>query len=738
MNQPETITATGGMPESRVQDARSARDIVTNLFDQSRKRLQRWAMIDRMFDGGPPYDPNRLRNAGQAARSNVNTMEAKAMLSSATTPYYDLFRSSATYASILLNTQDPLRAPDASRCASEAFHEVLNAWTNFHFRMWPMLNDFTRHGRGFQVWPMGQEWRSRWVRHSRVFVREATEMDMDDIDEIVIHQDLTVSMLWEKIRNASASRRQGWRVGVCKEAIRNAAPGRDPYDNPINLEDMLRDNDLWLDSTSKRIRVAHLFIKEFSGKWTHMIVDRDGAVQEFMFKRTNAFDQASHFFSPFFFEVMNGSFNGATGLGKDIHGVVGQRDRLWNSIMDGVFLRAGVNLQASDASSLRRLSAVQLGGSMNVWPPGFNALNSTVLGDLQGPLAVMRTMDQMLEQNTGIYRPRIEKAEGNPPTAAEAQLRYAQATVLQSSAVDRFYVQLDRYYAEVWRRMVSTKEGRSALIEKDKSGVLTDADLRQEAEVRATRALGAGSPASRQQAVFGLASLAGSFPENGRQRWLDDAIAVSAGQPFVDRYNPKGEDRTQPTKQTWEAVSENADLSTGAPAVRYRGQNDFIHIETHLGFASQAAKSLEQGADPSRVLQILDGIGKHAAVHLAALQSDKLRAPLVKQFMDLWKQLAGVADKLRAKIQQQAKQQAQEQAKAAQQNGNGQMAPMMIDAAEKKARLDLDREIAQGRLQIEQQRMAAKIQMDQAKAQSDIANRRAQTEANLQEDKSNE
>jgi hypothetical protein len=736
--QPETITATGGMPESRVKDARSARDIVSNLFDQSRKRLQRWSMIDRMFDGGPPYDPNRLRNAGQAARSNVPTLKGKAILSAATTPFYDLFRSSATYASILLNTQDPLRAPDASRCASEAFHEVLFAWTNFHFRMWPMLNDFTRHGRGFQVWPMGPEWKSRWVRHSRVFVREATEMDMDDIDEIVVHQDLTVSMLWEKIRNAAASRRQGWSIGVCKEAIRNAAPNRDPYDNPINLEDMLRDNDLWLDSTSKRIRVAHLFIKEFSGQWTHMIVDRDGAVQEFMFKRTNAFEQASHFFAPFFFEVMNGSFNGATGLGKDILDVVGQGDRLWNSIMDGVFLRAGVNLQASDASSLRRLSAVQLGGSMNVWPPGFNALNATVLGDLQGPLAVMKTMDDMVEQNTGIYRPRIEKSEGNPQTATETQLRYAQATVLQSSAVDRFYVQLDRYYAEVWRRMVSTKEGRASLIDKDKSGVLMDADLRREAVVRATRALGAGSPASRQQAVFGLSSLAGSLPEVGRQRWMDDAIAVTAGQPFVDRYNPKGDKRTQPSEQTWEAVSENADLSTGAPAVRYAGQNDFVHAETHLGFSSQAAKSLESGADPVRVLGILDNIGKHTAIHLSALQSDNIRKSDVKQLMDLWKQLASVADKLRAKVKQQAQQQAQDQAKAAQQNGKGQMGPMMVDAAEKKARLDLDREIAQGKLQIEQQRMSAKIQMDQAKAQSDIANRRAQTEANLQEDKSNE
>ena len=732
--QPEDITPSGAMPESRVRDAISARSIVANLFDQSRKRLDRWAMIDRMFDGGPPYDPNRLRSAGQAGRSNVNTMEAKAILSAATTPYYDLFRSSSTFATIEVDTKEQSRSPEVSRVASQAFHEVLESWSNFHFRMWPMLNDFTRHGRGFQVWSNGPDWRPKWIRHSRVFVKEATEIDLDEIDEICIHQDITVAMLWKKIKNPAGARRQGWRISVVKDAIRNAAPTRDPYDNPINVEDMLRDNDLWLDSTSKRIRVAHLFIKEFSGTWTHMIIDRDGATQEFLFRKTKAFDRAEHFIAPFFFEVMNGSFNGASGLGKDVHSVVSQRDRLWNSVMDGVFLRSGVNLQASDASSLRRLSSVQLGGSMNIWPPGFNALNASVLGDLQGPLAVMKSMDMMLEQNTGIYRPRIEKDQGNPQTATETQLRFSQATVLQSSAIDRFYSQLDRYYAEVWRRMVSTQEGRRELLDKIQDERVTEADLRRPAIVNATRAIGAGSPSSRQQAVFGLSGLAGSFPETGRQAWLNDAIAVTAGQSKVDRYNPPPPDRDQPTEQTWEAVSENADLSTGAPAVRYAGQNDIVHATTHLGFASQAAASLQQGAEPTRVLQIIDAIGKHTAVHLAALAGDKIRSGEVKSLQDLWKQLAGVADKLRAQIQQQAQKQAKAQAQATKQNGNGQMDPMMIDAAEKKARLDLDREVAQGKMQLERETASNRMDLDRQKAMADIENRRAQAAVNREED----
>ena len=735
----ETLSESGSPPRSRIKDAQSAVTICQNLFDAGQRRRLRWVEVDKMFDGSPPFMHTKLRAAGQAWRSNVNTMEGKAIMSTATTPFYDLFNSGPTFANIKLKLKDPIRASAVSKLVTSQFHEVLKGWDDFYFVIWPMLNDFVRHGRAYLGWPTSSDWKPKWIRYHRVYVPDATEINLNGLNLVCVQQNASVSMLWEKIRNKDAAGKMGWNIDAVMTAIRNATPNdRKSGQDVVDIEDSLRDNDILVDSSADIIKLSHLYVKEFSGKWTHNIVLRDSIPksrsgknleQQFLYRKHDAYDEACNFIAPFFFEVINGSWNGASGLGKDIHAIISHKDRIWNAMMDAVYLRTGINLQATDATALRRISSVQVGGSMNVWPPGFNAIQANVLGDLQGAISITQLNDQMIERNTGIFRPRVQRDKGNPETATEFQAKFSQSMVLQSSAIDRFYVMMDRAYTEMWRRFSSVESNRKMLLDELKAKGVTDADLKAEACVQATRATGNGSKDSKERAVFSVQSLVGSFPEQGRMNWIDDAIATMAGQEKVEQWNPKPPERDKPDQQVWEAMNENADLASGAPVTRYQEQNDLTHLRIHLGFAGKSLEALPQGANPAQVLQVLDGIGQHSIVHFAALSDDELRKEEVTAMQDQWEEMAKVADKIRAMLEQQAK-----QAQQSQQGEQQQMSEAQIKQMESQTKLQMMQQESGLKLQIERERMQGQMAIDTAKAQNDIRLRTAQAQANIQED----
>src|SRR5512147_3256652 len=88
---PMVPVTNGDVPKKRIRSATEAQTIVANLFRANLQRNTMWASIQGQIDGNPPYNPSKLRDAGRASDPNVNTLEAKAIRSSALVPFYDLF-----------------------------------------------------------------------------------------------------------------------------------------------------------------------------------------------------------------------------------------------------------------------------------------------------------------------------------------------------------------------------------------------------------------------------------------------------------------------------------------------------------------------------------------------------------------------------------------------------------------------------------------------------------------------
>lgn len=673
-------------PKRRLEDATKAQNIVWTVWNAAQERNLKFAAIQGQIDGNPPYSPSRMRAAGRASDANFNTLEAKAIRSAALVPYFDLFAGGNRYVEIKLDSYpDEFRTSTISGIASEEYDRMLRRWRNYENVMHGVLTDMVTFGRGHAPWETLDSWRFTKVPFYRVLVPDGTPIDDEKLECVIIMQDWPVATLYKNIRERDTAENAGWNVSETLSAIANAVPADPSVPNdPMAAQAMLRDSDIYVSARSSTVQTATVFVREFNGKWSELMVRRDQipnmsqatsevSPTEFMFKAWDRYDCVQEILNNFFFEVADNDWNGVSGLGKDIFTIMQLKDRLACTQADSVFLRNSIILQPRQALDKTRMNLIQL-GKVTYLPDGFEAQQSTLLGDITSTIEISRELSMMTERNTGIYRPTLEKIKGNPETLGEFQMKFAQATVLSASAINRFYSQLDRLYEEQWDRVIETglkgkwnekgsrddweNEARGFVYCCEKRGVTKD-ELKKLDYIRAFRNIGNGSAAMRQQSLQQLLAAYTLYPADGQVNLLEDLTRSVGSQTAVERYLPATARLNLPNDQVWAAMMENAAMREGAPVTWTPSQNNLIHAQTHLQAGAQAAASLQQGSPMIEVLAYLDAIGQHVAVHIERERGKPTSKEALKAIEEQWKRLAQITDQLRGQAEADAEKQAQ-------------------------------------------------------------------------------
>lgn len=733
----------GRPPKHRIGDAGSAQTIVTNLWQAAAQRNLRNAAIQGMFDGNPPFNQTKLRAAGRGGDPNFNTLEGKAILSTMLVPYYDLFAGATHYTEIRCDYGTPEEKVRYGLIQTEEYDRMLRRWDNHDYQMQSMIRDYGAFGKGYLMWEDTRSWRFQKIAYYRVLVPDSTSIDLAKVELFVVTQDWPVHDLYGKIRNREAARSAGWNIEETLRAIESAVPVDPAVPNdPIAAQQLLRDNDLYVSARSSTVPTATLFVKEFDGKFSELIVRRDQLPQtppygakdpaHFLFKAYSRYGSLQEALNPFFFEVLDGSWNGASGLGRDIFTIMQLKDRIACAQAFAVFLRNSLVLQPKQALDKQRLNLLQVGAVTWV-PDGVEVLQSTILGDIASTIEVSRELTEMVERNTGIYRPTLEKGPGNPQTLGEFQAKFAQATVLSSSAVNRFYAQLDRLYEEQHKRVMA-KNIDASMGEWAKEALAyrkrcRDRGVPQEAldkieSIRAWRNIGNGSAGMRQQTLQGFMSLYPLLPEDGQQNLLQDVISVSSSQSQVDRYMPLAARQNLPTDQQSLAMLENAAMKIGAPVTWTPSQNNIIHAQTHLEAASQGAATLEQGAQMEDIAAYMDAIGAHTSIHLKKEAYNPTTKEAVKALTQQWKQLAQITDQIKKRLQEKQGKQAELQEQA-----QGEMTELDIKRMTDQGKLQLSREKAAGTMALKAERQQADIAMADARTAAEITRKQLASQA---------
>jgi hypothetical protein len=664
----KTISDNGAAPKSRLSSPSDTKSLNQLLIDGDRERSRWDAMLKGMADGNPPYNTAKRRAASQAWRANFSTLEGKSYLSNALVPYYDLFSSSTYYIDFQTAYGSVNQQQDWSGIITEELDVTLKQWKGFDFNVWSMLHDFVGYGQGFLVWNNSWDWRFKRIGHRYIRVLNGSDADLDTLPLLIISQSYHVHELWGKIQDEATAKASGWNPDAVKQAIREAVPKRPNSQSPPDwqmVQQELKDHDLLESARASTVQAARVYVKEFDGKITELIIAERGE-SEFLFRKERRYANFYQVLAPFFLEVMDGSWHGATGLLRDVFNIVQTKDRLTCSEIDAAFLRTAITLQAKSASAMNKIGLIQI-GAFNIIPPDFDVQQSQVLGDITTVIEVNNDLDQRLARNTGIYRASPQRTQGNPQTAAEAALSYQAQTVLGNSAVNRFYNQMDKGYEELVRRITNPNLSRtdeSSIAALDFQGRcfrrgVPKAALLSRKSIRAFRSMGNGSIVMRQTALQSLLPLLQLLPQSGRSNLVDDAISVYANQSKVERYNPKPE-LASGTDQQALAVLENAAMKTGSQVVWTDTQDNLIHSEVHLKASADGAASLSQGANPMEVLSFMEMVGPHIALHLQHLSQDPSNKQQYIALEAEYQRLGQVADKLHAQIQKMQQQQQME------------------------------------------------------------------------------
>lgn len=725
----QTVNDTGTAPRSRIDDFQSALTIVESLRKAAEARNLKAARIKGMFDGNPPYNPERQKQAGMKGYPNFNTLEGKAYLSSALVPYYDLFSSAPCHVEVELDVADSNLAGDWSHIVSEELHRTLTESTWFEMTVWKMLHDFVGFGKGFLVWPDPVTWRSRRVSWDRVWFPDATDADSDTWEYFAVMWHYDAHDLYRRVRNRQTAESAGWNADNVLRAIQSAArydPSR--LNDWLGIQRQLRDHDIVANAQCDKVVTAWLFVKEFDGRWSWMVVPITqlmdpgnhkvpAAQHGFLYKRTGIYASIDEVLAPFFFEVFDGSVNGMSGIGKDILAPMQLKDRMACAKVNNVFMRSSVLMQAKSGTGRQKAALAQI-GNVCVIPEGYEVQQSTILGDIESTIAVGRDIDLMLQANTGIYRPQFEKPQGNPETATAATLRFQQGTILGNSAVNRFHRQLDSFYAELYRRLVKSgeKDARQFRSWCKQRGV-PEAALSRTRSIRSYRNVGNGSAFLRQTNIASLAAFFQEFPEDGKRRFLEDIVAAYTGQQKVERYIKTEGAAGIPNRHVWEATQENAALKEAAPVVWTPQQEDITHLAVHAQALQQALSGVQQGGDPAAVAVFGQGIIQHAGAHIGALQR-KGRKREVKQWGDIFKQLAQQVGTLSQQVQQRQQQLQMQQQK---------MQETMNDQQLKQMELS-------GKMQLAGVKTQHALALKDAKAKQDMTLADAETAARIHRD----
>lgn len=751
-----TLDARGKPPETRLSSAAEAQNIFWQLYEASKPRLTKASVIQGMFDGNAPYNPNKLRNSNQAWRANFNTLEGAARKDAAKTPYYDLFSSPNTYAECGTRVSSAnADASEATRVRSEEFDLMLRTWSSFDINIWTMLDDFIAFGRGFFYFPKPDSWHFRHLPWHKILFPDGTQIDPELWEIFAIEHSWTVSELYSFVKDTDRARRNGWNPEQVFRAIRQAVPKtiQANYDDPMALQQSLKNNELYTSIMSSTVQAASIYVREFDGRWSRMMVQTDGdgrgkrestatrpmspveaanyqqgkpdagklSGDGWLFHKVGVASSIYQLLIPFIFEAGDGSVNALEGLGKRICPVIQVKDRMRCAQADNVFLSSTILLQAQTGAGQAKAGMVQFQGGTTVIPPNFAVQPATMLGDIERTLAVNADLDRMLDSNTGIYRPQFEKPTGNPESATAANIRFSQATVLTNSAVNRFYIQLDRFYQELYRRAAdlslpdladpgiqSAREFQKACRDRGLSDKQIT-DLRP-GLVHAMRAIGNGSPMMRQQQAQAILTLAPFYGPRGLEKMKELYVSAWLGQQGVEQLLPTEDAAQIATQDDWQANIENDSMTNGNQPTLAPWQNSEIHARTHLQACVAAIQSVGQGADPAIPYTFLQIATPHIQQHL----------PLIprKQQRD---ELAGMLKQVMA--------QAKQVEAAAQAQMEGQQQQQTLTFEQQLALQEL-----QGKLQLQGMKQQQAMQLKQAKAEQDKALSDATTAAQIQRD----
>lgn len=717
----------GSIPESRISDAKSARLILDELIKEDNLASKKRATIQGVIDGNAPYTDEELERTGQEERINVNWGTAGAKIEDATIPFYDMLTSVEHPATVTVRTGVPANQTRFSEIITEEFSNLLKKFKSRLTQAQLQQKNLVTWGIGILYFRNTIDWRSYSLPPSNFLLPRDASADPEEWEFVFILDETTTVNLYDNIRYPEAAKINGWNIDNVKKAIVKASSQNEFEEQSWDyIQKELRNNGLFhANNASKKIKLAHMYVKEYSGKISHYIFDRENNEIEWLCEKKECYSSFFEAFTLFTYGVGTGEYHSIRGLGNVVYKHGEAINRLNNSVIEGAIASSAIMLQPRSTSDVAKIQAITL-GPWAVLPPNVNFVSTNLGNNIGQSMSVANYFQNQETQQMGQWIPSLQYDTSRRQTNREIEAAQQNRGILTSKQSESYMQAFDLHYSEMYRRATNpniTEEdpgGKEALAFQracEDKGVPRAILL--SAEVKATRSVGLGSLNHRIGVMRSMTEFMATLPENKRNNLLRDYIATLGGEQAVQKYAP--EPMNEPTGSDLSIASlENNAFLIGGEVIIDRNQNHYIHATVHIQFVGRLITALQEGQEnATSVNSTLQVAGPHLVTHVQYLANDPTRQD---QYKELNRQLAEVmkiADQIARMAQEEQEEQQQQQQQ--QPEMTPEMLKVQLDAQikqqEAQARMALKEEETRQRMELRDMQTAQKIVLNNQKNQ---------------------
>lgn len=669
--------------ESRLKNGASARAILQRAIKDDEQAGRRRAIVDGWVGGNPPYNDAKRQAMGLGWTANVNFMGGKALMDSSAVPYYQIFNGVQCYVETRSKYQP--ENPDyeiRNGKIAKHFHNLCSRWKQFDFNIQAASYHMRKHGIGPCFFERQNDWRFRSIPSGMVLVPRGSPSCVDKrLKWIAVRVRYTVGELWDFIRDESTAERLGYDVEAVKTAIKRAGQGllgtnrENWFSSPWEtFQRRLQEDDVACSEQSEDIACAHLLVQEFDGKVSHVLVTESDVIPDdrrsedkkdeaFLFKHVARYEEFDEAIVVFFQNIGEGTWHSVRGLADDAFKLGEAENRLLCRMLDGSFISSSLVIKPGSTANKDKLQLTQW-GPVTLLPAGAELPQTGLQGALDGPILALRIIKNQAASNIGQFKPRSlsrEDGRGEVPTKAQVDAEVTNDATLSQGQMTLFYQTLDNLFEQMFKRAADprTTDEEAKRFQKECEDDDVPKKALQDMEfVRANRASGYGSPqmrqmTDRQMIELGLVPM---LPEQGKQNFLEDAVGGIKGADKVTRYAPR---ERLPDMNEAMAALENGLIKGGDMPVMISGQNNVIHVQSHLDHTAETLTPLKEAmkagqADQGALEQAYGYVqimGAHIEEHLGQMKQDGTRKQIADLFELQLKNLVSFSGKLYQAIQ---------------------------------------------------------------------------------------
>ena len=626
----ETLEGGKPPPKERVKNAKSLRSVFVHMRDDDLVSAANRAEHQALLDNEPPYVEAELREAGQSQTTNLNFGGAEEQLERAMAPYYRLVQSPENLVSVSTLYGPKDERPDWNDILSEELSRMIRKADFYTAQTLLFIHEKTKEGIGVGFFPDSIDWRWRGSGLDQFFFdrqRFASEAEQEVVCAL---EQYSVTRLWGMVDGDDPG---DWNPKAVRAAIQKGRKGSPDFNDWGELQDEIKNNDIFTTQICPPVSVVHGWIQEFDGTWSHYIIpEYDTGVDEFLYKSRQKYRSLSEALVLFPHGLgTNGKIHSIRGLLFKIYPHEQQRNRSIGRLIDGGLRASSLMLQAQDEDAMNSVPFQYIGDAAVLGPEWKTAQVNTP--DLQrSVMPALDLMERLRNDRVAGYSSENVFDGDQRKTKAEVMAHLEQSASLSDSDLDFFYGPFEKLLQQSVRR-ASRKdylpqdpggyEVHKMKIRLLRKGVPLEALYQIDWEAtEVVRAIGAGSASARTLSLHRLGELRPRMDDVAQER-LDRAEAVDAvGAANADIFFPRdGKQRT--TSHTNIAILETNQLLRGDTVPVLPSDKHLAHAREHVKPLVEGLQAATGGqATFAEVASSMQPLWVHAATHVDEVEGD--------------------------------------------------------------------------------------------------------------------